>query len=148
MQFYGKYGVSTVEHGLTMKKHGILNHELSDVIATLGHTDSLAVSDAGLPVPTGVQRIDLAVSGGVPGFMPVLKAVLEDVQVERAVIAREMRSVSPELYQQVKQALGAIPVEEVSHEEFKQLTHQARAVARTGEFTPYANILLYSGVVF
>ncbi len=131
-----------------MKKHGILNHELSEAIATLGHTDSLAVSDAGLPIPAGVQRIDLAVIGGVPGFLPVLRAVLDDVQVERAVIAREMRTASPELYQQIRDALGEIPVEEVSHEELKQLTHQARAVARTGEFTPYANILLYSGVVF
>jgi len=39
-------------------------------------------------------------------------------------------------------------VELVSHEELKRLSQKAAAVVRTGEFTPYANVILYSGVVF
>jgi D-ribose pyranase len=131
-----------------MKKRGILNHELIKVIATLGHTDALVIADAGLPIPPEVQRIDLAVSGGIPRFMDVLRSVLEETQVERAAIAREMLAASPQLHGELMAALGSIPVEEVSHEEFKQLTCRVRAVVRTGEFTPYANVILYSGVVF
>jgi D-ribose pyranase len=131
-----------------MKKHGILQHELAHVIATLGHTDSLVIADAGLPIPQGVQRIDLAVTGGIPRFADVTRAVLDEVQVERAVIAREMRVKSPTLHAELLALLGAIPVDEVSHDEFKQMTRQARAVVRTGEFTPYANVILISGVVF
>jgi D-ribose pyranase len=73
-----------------MKKHGILNHELVEVIATLGHTDALVIADAGLPIPAEVRRIDLAVVGGVPRFMEVLRAVLDEMQVEHATVAGEM----------------------------------------------------------
>lgn len=131
-----------------MKKRGILQHELAEMIATLGHTDALVVADAGLPIPPEVRRIDLAVTGGIPGFLQVLHAILEDVQVERAVIAREMSERSPQLYREVLSLLGSIPAEEISHEEFKERTRQARAVVRTGQFTPFANVILYSGVVF
>jgi D-ribose pyranase len=131
-----------------MKKRGILQHELSEVIATLGHSDSLVIADAGLPIPPEVKRIDLAITEGVPKFMQVLGAVLQDVQVERVILAREMGEKSPQLRHELATLLGSIPVEEISHEEFKQMTHHARAVVRTGEFTPYANVILISGVVF
>lgn len=131
-----------------MKKGGILHHELSELIATLGHTDTLVIADAGLPIPPGVKRIDLALSAGIPGFIETLRAVLGDVAVERATIAREMSGRSAQLHGEMLELLGSIPVDEVSHEEFKRLSRNARAVVRTGEFTPYANIILASGVVF
>ncbi len=131
-----------------MKKRGILQHELSEVIATLGHTDSLVIADAGLPIPPNVKRIDLAVTSGIPRFIDVLQAVLDEVKVDRAVIAHEMRESSPQLYRELSVLLTGIPIEEVSHEDFKVRTRDARAVVRTGEFTPYANVILFSGVVF
>ncbi len=131
-----------------MKKQGILQHELSAVIARLGHTDTLVVADAGLPIPPGVQRIDLAVSAGVPSFMQVLRPLLAEIAVESVVFAGEMRSASPVLFAELQALLGAIPVKEVPHAEFKQLTQPARAIVRTGEFTPYANIILVAGVAF
>ena len=115
-----------------MKKRGILQHELAQVIATLGHTDSLVIADAGLPIPQGVQRIDLAVTEGIPRFTDVTRAVLDEAQVERAVIAREMRAKSPALHADLLALLGPIPVDEVSHDEFKRMTHQARADDRAG----------------
>jgi len=131
-----------------MKKRGILQHELSDLIARMGHTDTLVICDAGLPVPPGVQRIDLAISGGVPSFMQVLKPLLEDLAVESVVIASEQREVSPEFHEELKSTLGSIPIKEVPHTEFKQMTGDARAVIRTGEFTYYANIIIVAGVAF
>ncbi len=131
-----------------MKKQGILNPQLSHVIAELGHTDALVIADAGLPIPAGVERIDLALVGGIPSFMDVLNAILGEMQVERATLAREMQAKSPQLYAQVGSTMKHCPLSEVPHEEFKSLTARARAIVRTGEFTPYANIILYSGVVF
>ncbi len=131
-----------------MKKRGILQHELAEVIATLGHGDLLVIADAGLPIPPGVQRIDLAVVGGLPGFLPVTRAVLDDMQVEGAIIAREMAERSPALHAELVDLLPDTPLAEVAHDELKQLTRGARAVVRTGEFTPYANIILRAGVVF
>ena len=131
-----------------MKKHGVLQHELSAVIARLGHTDTLVVADAGLPIPPGVPRIDLAVSAGVPSFMQVLRPLLDEIAVESVIIASEMHTASPALYAELQGVLGNIPVREVPHAEFKQLTQPARAIVRTGEFTPYANIILVAGVAF
>ncbi len=131
-----------------MKKHGILQHELSAIIARLGHTDTLVVADAGLPIPPGVQRIDLAVSASVPGFLDVLRPLLAEIAVEAVIIAEELRTASPAFHAELQQALGSIPISTVPHAEFKQRTHQARAVVRTGEFTPYANVIIVAGVAF
>jgi D-ribose pyranase len=131
-----------------MKKIGTLNQPLSAVIAGLGHMDQLVIADAGLPIPAGTRRIDLALKAGIPGFVDTLAVILEEMQVESAVIAGEMVSTSPQIYQQVCEILPDIPIEIISHEEFKKLTGEARAVVRTGEFTPYANIILNAGVVF
>jgi len=131
-----------------MKKAGILNQPMSRLIAGMGHTDSLLVSDAGLPIPEGPERIDLAVSCGLPPFREVLAAVLGDLQVERAVLAEQTRLHSPELHGTILEVLGDIPVDYVDHEELKGRSAQARGIVRTGECTPFANVILYSGVVF
>ncbi len=137
-----------------MKKSGILHPQLSRVIAQLGHTDSIVVADAGLPVPEGCERIDLAYAPGEPPFLGVLAAVLGEMEVEGATIARELESGDPQFRDAVVAQLEALPkvaragIDHVSHEEFKRLTASARAVIRTGETTPYANVILRSGVFF
>lgn len=131
-----------------MKKVGTLNQPLSEVIAGLGHMDQLVIGDAGLPIPLETQRIDLALTQGVPSFLETLRVILEEIQVEGAIVAEEMIDVSPDIYKKVKELLPEIPLESIPHTEFKRQTRGARAVVRTGEFTPYANIILISGVIF
>ena len=132
-----------------MKRTALLHAELSRVIASLGHGDMLVLGDAGLPIPEGPLRIDLAVTPGVPTLADVLRAVLTEMQVERVLLARETLA---------REDGGALPAwcagqlsvtpELVAHEELKRLCAQARAVVRTGECTPYANIVLVAGVTF
>lgn len=131
-----------------MKKTGVLNQPISAVIASLGHKDSLVIADAGLPIPSNVNRIDLALTEGIPCFLDALRAVLIEMQVEEAVIAEEMLEVSSHIHKEIKKILGDTPINIVSHETLKELTRSSRAVIRTGEFTPYANIILVSGVIF
>ena len=131
-----------------MKKHGTLNQPISAVIAGMGHGDMLVIADCGLPIPPGVRRIDIALLPGVPSFLQTLDVILQELQVESAVVASEMSTVSPELNGCIKEMIGEIPVNMVSHEDFKVMTRQAVAVIRTGECTPYANIILRSGVIF
>ncbi|HXF70720.1 MAG TPA: D-ribose pyranase [Thermoflexus sp.] len=131
-----------------MKKRGLLNAPLSRVVAEMGHGDLLVIADAGLPIPPSVPRIDLAVRPGLPPFLDVLDAVLEELHVEKAIIATEMIERSPAMYSAVQQRLGSITIEQVPHEDFKAMTASARAVVRTGECTPYANVILVSGVIF
>ena len=131
-----------------MKKTTLLNQPISAVIAGLGHTDTLVIADAGLPVPATTERIDLAVTHGIPSFLDTLDAVLSEMQVERAIVAEEMSQVSPEVFAAVQKKLSGVPIDRVPHQAFKTKTGIARAVVRTGEFTAYANIILVSGVVF
>ena len=87
-----------------MKRHGILNSNISRVLSAMGHTDRIAIADCGLPVPEGTERIDLAVTFGNPRFMDVLKAVSNDMKIEAVVLAegihkswRKSRSFLPAL---------------------------------------------------
>lgn len=132
-----------------MKRSPLLHAELSQVIASMGHGDLLVIGDAGLPIPDGPRRIDLAVTRGVPRFADVLGAVLSELQVERAVIAREA-CVADGTQQSPEWCAPLLPlvVEQVSHAQLKHLCREAKAIVRTGECTPYMNVLLYAGVVF
>ena len=132
-----------------MKKRGILNGELSKLIAEMGHMDMILIGDAGMPVPKGVKLIDLALVEGVPGFIEVLKAVLDDLKVEEAYIDLELKSASPNMKKNLDSIInGEFKVTEVEHEKLKEISKECKAVIRTGEFTPYSNIILKSGVVF
>lgn len=129
-----------------MRKQGLLHAELSRILTAMGHTDLIVVADAGLPVPAGVPCIDLAVVPGVPGFFDVLRPVLAELKVEEATVAAELSPLAKELIDDL--AGNEFPVRTVSHEEFKQLSARAKAVVRTGECTPYHNIILSAGVTF
>lgn len=139
-----------------MKKTAVLNAQLSGVIASLGHTDGLTICDAGLPIPSEQQCVDLALTKGVPSFLSTLEVVLTELFVERILLAEEIKQANPTIEQQLLEMINKlaqtqgrqIEIEYVVHSEFKQLSNQAKAVVRTGECSPYANVILYSGVPF
>lgn len=139
-----------------MKKTALLNSELSYLVASLGHTDEITIGDAGLPIPEGVERIDLALTHGVPGFIQTVETLLKESQIEGVVIASETKTVSPELHQQLLAVLEkdnqetgrTTAITYVSHDEFKVRTFDSKAVVRTGECTPYANVIFQIGVTF
>jgi D-ribose pyranase len=115
----------------------------------MGHKDMLVIGDAGLPVPPGVPVIDLALRQGVPGFLETLEVVLTELHVEEALIDAEMAGVSPAMSEAFHRTWPTdVPVRAVPHATLQETARQARAVVRTGEFTPYSNIVLISGVVF
>ena len=131
-----------------MKKQGILNSDIASVLSYLGHKDQILIADAGLPVPDHVLRIDLAVKPGLPSFIDVLDAVLDDMYVEAYIIAEEIHTHNPTMAKAIDQRLSTRDKKEVSHESFKELSHDVKAVIRTGEVSPYANVILQSNVFF
>ena len=131
-----------------MKKTGVLNNQLSQVIASMGHTDMLVVADAGLPVPPGVPCIDLAVTAGMPPFIPVVRALATELQAERLVIAEELHARGGTLSTELQDCFPGATLESVPHDQLKALSARARAVVRTGECTPYSNVIICSGVTF
>jgi len=139
-----------------MKKGLLLNADVSALISRLGHTDEITIADAGLPIPNSTQRIDLALTQGIPSFLSVFEVVTSEMQVEKAVIAQEITVQNPLLHQQLLNLLdqlaqrqgNTIATEYISHQGFKARTALSRAVIRTGECSPFANVILCSGVTF
>lgn len=131
-----------------MKKRGVLHAELSRCIAALGHKDLFMIGDAGMPIPPGVEVIDLAVTAGVPSFTSVLDAVLEEAEVEGGYLAEEIRTENEELHAYILGKLDKVPFAYMPHEELKKLSAKAKFAIRTGEFSPYPNVILRAGVVF
>lgn len=139
-----------------MKKGVLLNSEVSALVSRLGHTDQITVCDAGLPIPTDTQRIDLALTQGVPTFLQIVDVVTQEMQVEKAILAEEIVKENPHIHDallarltQLGQLQGkAIHIDYVSHQAFKLQTQHSQAVIRSGECSPYANVILCSGVTF
>ncbi|MFW5457762.1 D-ribose pyranase [Streptococcus hyovaginalis] len=130
-----------------MKKHGLLNSNLAKMAADLGHTDRVCIGDLGLPVPDGVSKIDLALTHGLPSFQDVLDNYLDNILVEKVVLAEEIKTENPNQLEKILKKLDAsVDIVYVSHEELKDLNKHVKTVVRTGEDTPYSNIILQSGV--
>ena len=124
-----------------MRKSGLLNPALTSAVARLGHTDTFVIADCGLPIPHDVPVIDLTLTFGIPTFADTLATLLEEVVVEAGTIAD---TTPPE----VRSLLPAIPLTEVSHDDLKREVARASFVVGTGSTTPFANVILRSGVPF
>lgn len=135
-----------------MKKNGIINADISRVLSYMGHTDTLAVGDCGLPIPDETERIDLSLKLGVPSFMEALSEVSREMKIEKIVLAEEIRENNPHILEEILKLVNEMDtdcaVEYISHAELKERTKTCKAVIRTGEATPYANIILQSACLF
>ena len=82
--------------------------------------------------------------------MRTLEIVAGDMKIEKIVLAEEIKSQNPQVLQQIQELFAGqnVEVEYVPHVELKKQTEDCKAVIRTGETTPYANIILQSGCIF
>lgn len=129
-----------------MKKSGILNRHLAGALAELGHGDGVLICDVGMPVPPGPRVVDLAFLAGIPSFAQVFDGLLDELVVEGATAAQEIREANPDASRLLTERLPGLT--HVPHDALKALTADARLVVRTGEARPYANVLLRCGVFF
>ena len=129
-----------------MYKTGILNSDISTVLSQLGHTDCIMIEDCGLPIPEGIKRIDLALKFGQPSFMDVYTEISKHMAIASATVAEEMQHHNSLLFENLKEDFSDFKT--VSHDELKGQSHNVKAIIRTGEATPYANIILQSDVLF
>ena len=147
-----------------MKTRGVLHNELAELIARMGHGDMLVLADRGFPFPRHEYTtcIDLSIGRDLPRVVDVLKVVLQELEIERVVVANETKTVSSKTHQEFEQVIFGIdnkgdPIveENIPHSEFKDLVlngalerKEVKGFVRCSEFTPYANIILVSGVDF
>ena len=131
-----------------MKRNGIINSEISKVLSYMRHTDLICISDLGLPCPNNIKTIDLSLKLGSPSFLDVLSEIIKDMKIERIILAEEIKNNNKEVYNKILNMFENISIEYVSHNDFKQKTLDCKAIIRTGEATPYANIILQSACIF
>jgi len=131
-----------------MKKAGVMNSELSRIIGSMGHTDFIVVCDSGYPIPRGVERIDLSLTQDMPTVIMTIQEIAKELQVERVQYAMEAEQYCPEIIRNVLEMFPSAEPSVTSHEQFKETAKSAMAIIRTGECTPYSNVILYSGVIF
>ena len=138
-----QFGEGEVE---TVKQRGILHPGLLDLIASAGHGDVIVLTDAGLRVPKGARRIDLAVTCGVPTIVDVVRAMNEELVIEAATVATEFSEWNPEVYAATMAVLPVTPDERPHQELMDDMAQRAFAYVKTGECSAYASVALVCGV--
>ena len=131
-----------------MKKSTVINSELSTIIAGMGHMDWLSIGDAGMPVPMNTKKIDLALTKDIPSFMDVLKNVLSELEIQKIYLADEVKTRNPDQLKSIMEVLPGVEIEYMPHTQLKGELSKCHAFVRTGEMTPFSNIILESGVTF
>lgn len=147
-----------------MKTEGILNNEISKLVAEMGHGDMIVITDRGFPFPRHEKTkcVDLSVGVNLPKVKDVTEVILTELEIEEVIIANETKEVSPNTYEELQEILAPIDnkgneirEKNIPHPEFKDLVlngalngKEVKGFVKTGEFTPYANIILISGVNF
>lgn len=132
-----------------MLKTGIFHPQLARVLAELRHMDTLVIGDAGLPIPKGVERVDLGWRPSDPAYLDVLEEVLKYIVVEKATFADEALKVTPDFHKKALALLPeGLPVDYIPHTELKERSKDAKAIILTGEFTGYTNVILTAGCAY
>ena len=132
-----------------MIKKGIFHPQLLRVLGELRHRDMLVIGDAGLPIPKGVERVDLGWIEGEPSYLKVLSEIAKVIVVEDAIFANEAKEVSPEIHEEALKLLPEnVGLEYVDHSELKEISKDAKAIILTGEFTGYTNVILVCGCAY
>lgn len=131
-----------------MLKSNCIHPQLSRVLAETGHTDRLAVVDAGFPIPAGVERVDLGWTNGKPGWLEVCRLLKDQMVIEKIYLAEDIRTKSPAMYQKFRELFEGVEIDFIPHTDIKQEAGSTRAVIRTGEYTPFCNCIFVAGVDF
>lgn len=127
-----------------MKKKGIINPELAYALADLGHMDSFVICDMGFPIPKGAKKIDLTLTAGMPEFMPVFKACLNEVAVQYIALMDGVKTANKDLDDDIKNMRHNQEIEYMSFDDFREKVKDAKFFIRTGETRPCSNIYLIS----
>jgi D-ribose pyranase len=129
-----------------MKRSGILNIELSKLIAELRHGHAIMITDAGFPVPPNVPCIDLAITKNVPAIDFILKLIDSEMITEKIIYAEELRTNNPSLHKKVLAIFDDCDCEEVKHTDLIQkYAPTLKCFIHTGEYSPWGNIILVAG---
>lgn len=129
-----------------MLNTGILNPYILSLLARVRHTNALVIADRGFPYWPQIETVDVSLTDDVPTVLQMLSAVRAACNFTQGFMALEFKQNNPIAVQKKHiQVCSGVPLQFEPHVKFKRRVPQAIGLIRTGDTTPYANIILISG---
>jgi D-ribose pyranase len=128
-----------------MLKTGILNPHINYLLSRVRHTNTLVIADRGFPCWPGIETIDISLVDDLPRVADVLCAIRCNFEIGTLIMAEEFRTSNPRkvIARHTELAKGTKLIFE-PHVKLKQRVHQAIGIIRTGDSTPYSNVIVES----
>jgi len=128
-----------------MLNTGILNPHVLDLIARIRHTNTLVISDWAFPFWPEIETVDISLTHGIPTVLDVLDLLTPVFKIGHIWQAEEfVATTTPEAVAGFAKSFGEIPLTREPHLDFKKRVPHAIGLIRTGDPTPYGNIILES----
>jgi D-ribose pyranase len=128
-----------------MLQTGILNPHVLDLIARIRHTNTLVIADWAFPYWPEIETVDISLCKGIPTVLDVLDLLTPVFKIGRIWQAEEfVNTNTTENITRFEKSFGHIPLTREPHLDFKKRVPHAIGLIRTGDPTPYGNIILES----
>jgi len=128
-----------------MLKSGILNPAINALLCRVRHTNTLVIADRGFPYWPQIETIDISLVDDIPKVIEVLRAIKDNFVIGQVFAAAEfLDENTPDVTDQLGNALLGIPITYEPHIEFKLRVPHAIGLIRTGDTTQYSNLILES----
>ncbi len=128
-----------------MLQTSIINPHVLDLLAKIRHTNTLVIADAAFPYWPQIETVDISLTRGIPTVLDLLDLLTPVFQIGHIWQAEEFLSHnSPEVIARFARSFGSIPLTREAHLEFKKRVPHAIGLIRSGDATPYGNIIVQS----
>ncbi len=128
-----------------MLQTGILNPHVLDLIARVRHTNTLVISDWAFPFWPEIETVDISLTHNLPTVLDVLDLLTPVFKIGRIWQAEEfVAGNSADVIARYAKSFGEIPLTREAHVDFKKRVPMAIGLIRTGDATPYGNIIVES----
>ena len=128
-----------------MLKTGILNPHVLDLLARFRHTNTIVIADRGFPSWPQIETVDLSLVDNVPTVLQALAAVRAQCIVGKAWMAKEfLKNNDIRTQASFATAFKGVALTREPHVDFKKRVPGVIGLIRTGDTTPYANVILES----
>ena len=128
-----------------MLQTGILNPHVLELIARVRHTNTLVIADWAFPYWPEIETVDISLTRNLPTVLDLLDLLTPIFKIGRIWQAEEfVTSNSAETVARFAKSFGEIPLTREAHTDFKKRVPQAIGLIRTGDGTPYGNIIIES----
>lgn len=128
-----------------VKRGRILNTRLAHAVTAMRYGQFMLVTDAGMSFPDDHRVIDLALTPDVPDLFTVLRALRQELWVERYAFITEHHN--PRVVQGVAEIFPDAESTPMSSAWFHETAiHEAAWIVRTGAWMPWGDVALWSGL--